>query len=390
MFKIKTLNKIDEIGLEQLTNNYEMVNADEKDEDGILVRSFKMLDMEFSANLKTIARAGAGVNNIPLDKCSEQGIVVFNTPGANANGVKELVLAGLLISSRDVIGGIEWGKTLKDQGAEVSKLVESGKSAYSGPEILGKTLGVIGLGAIGVLVANAASALGMEVLGYDPFISVDAAWGLSRAVRKAASLEELYQNTDYITVHVPLLDATKHMINEKSISSMKDQVRILNFSRAELVDDDAIKLALESGKVSKYVTDFPNAKTFNMPNAICIPHLGASTPESEVNCAIMAVRQMKDFLDNGNITNSVNYPECQMGLVQTVSRICVNHKNIPNMVGQITSLLAHKNINIADMINKSRKEWAYTVLDIETETGDDIVDELKKIEGVVKVRVLKQ
>lgn len=387
MFKIKTLNKIDENGLCLFGDNYTIVDDDSAD--AVLLRSYKMHDMELPASLKAVGRAGAGVNNIPLDKCAEKGIVVFNTPGANANGVKELVLAGLFISSRDVANAIDWSKTLKEEGDKVPKLVEEGKSNFAGPEILGKTLGVIGLGAIGVLVANAACSLGMEVLGYDPFISVDSAWGLSSLVQKATSLEDLYSKCDYITVHVPFMKETEGMIGEASIKHMKDGVRILNFSRAELVNDDEIKVALESGKVAKYVTDFPNAKTIVMPNTICIPHLGASTPESEINCAIMAVNEIKEYLENGNIINSVNYPECNIGKCTTESRIAINHKNIPNMVSQITSVVAGANVNIADMINKSKKEWAYTVLDVEDVVTDQIIQTLEKIEGVVKVRVVK-
>ncbi|PKM94166.1 MAG: 3-phosphoglycerate dehydrogenase [Firmicutes bacterium HGW-Firmicutes-1] len=387
MFKIKTLDKIDENGLRLLNDDYTIVNDDNAD--AILLRSYKMHDMELPESLKAVGRAGAGVNNIPLEKCAEKGIVVFNTPGANANGVKELVLAGLFIASRDVAGAIDWGKSLKEQGDKVPKLVEEGKSNFAGPEILGKTLGVIGLGAIGVLVANAACSLGMEVLGYDPFISVDSAWGLSSLVQKATSLEDLYSKCDYITVHVPLMKETEGMIGTASIKNMKDGVRILNFSRAELVNDDEIKLELESGKVAKYVTDFPNSKTFNMPNTICIPHLGASTPESEINCAIMAVNQIREYLENGNIINSVNYPECNIGGCSTVGRVAINHRNIPNMVSQITSIVAGENVNIGDMINKSKKEWAYTVLDVEDAITDKIVKALEAINGVVKVRVIK-
>lgn len=386
MYKIKTLDKIDEQGLRLLSDQYQV--SDDNEMDAILLRSFKMHDYQFPESLKAIGRAGAGVNNIPLEKCAQKGIVVFNTPGANANGVKELVIAGLLMSSRDIPGALDWGKTLKEKGDQVPKLVEEGKSAFTGPEILGKTLGVIGLGAIGVLVANAATALGMEVLGYDPFISVDAAWGLSSSVQKAKSYDEIYAKSDYITMHVPLNDATQGIIGVTSLKSMKDHVRILNFSRAELVDDDAIQSALESGKVAKYVTDFPNAKSFNMPNTICIPHLGASTPESEINCAIMAVNEIREYLENANIINSVNYPECNMGKCNTVARIAINHKNIPNMVGQITSILAGANVNIADMINKSKKDWAYTLIDVEVEVKEEIITLLKNIEGVVKVRVV--
>jgi D-3-phosphoglycerate dehydrogenase len=321
----------------------------------------KTLNFEMPDSLESIARAGAGTNNVPVDKCSEKGIVVFNTPGANANGVKELVIAGLLMSSRDIPGSLDFAKSLADKGDEVPKLVESGKGAFVGPEIQGKTLGVIGLGAIGVLVANAAENLGMTVLGFDPFISVDAAWGLSRKIGKAISVEEVYAKADYITVHVPLMDATKGMIGTDSLALMEDGVKILNFSRAELIDDDAIEAAIKSGKVSKYVTDFPNAKTIAMDNVICIPHLGASTPESEINCAIMAVEQTKDYIENGNI----------------------------NMLGQISTVLAGKNFNIVDMINKSKGEVAYTLLDVEDEVTEEVVNALIAIDGIVKVRVIK-
>jgi D-3-phosphoglycerate dehydrogenase len=386
MYKIKTLNKIDEKGLGLFGDQYSIVEEDNVD--AIVLRSYKMHGYDMPDSLVGIARAGAGVNNIPIDECSEKGIVVFNTPGANANGVKELVIAGLLMSSRDIPGAIDFAKTLQDQGEEVPKLVEKGKSNFAGPEIMGKTLGVIGLGAIGALVANAAAALGMNVLGYDPFISIDAAWGLSSSVQKATSLEALYEAADYISVHVPLLEQTKGLIGEDSIKLMKDNVRILNFARGELVDDQAIKKALESGKVSKYVTDFPNQETIKMDNVICIPHLGASTPESEVNCAMMAVNQLKEYIENGNIINSVNYPACDMGACSGKTRIAINHKNIPNMVGQISTEIANKNINIVDMLNKSRGDWAYTLLDIEESANEDIIKGLKNIKGVIKVRVI--
>jgi len=387
MFKIKTLNKIANEGLSLFDEKYQIVDEDQVD--AIILRSFKMHDYEMPNTLESIARAGAGTNNVPVEKCSDKGIVVFNTPGANANGVKELVIAGLLMSSRDIAGGLEFAKSLADKGDEVPKLVESGKGAFVGPEIQGKTLGVIGLGAIGVLVANAAENLGMKVLGFDPFISVDAAWGLSRKVGRAKTVEEVYAKADYITVHVPLMDATRGMIGKDSLALMEDGVKILNFSRAELVDDDAIAVALKSGKVSKYVTDFPNAKTVAMENVICIPHLGASTPESEINCAIMAVEQTKDYIENGNIKNSVNYPNCDMGLCQSAGRIAINHKNIKNMLGQISTVLADQNFNIMDMINKSKGEVAYTLLDVEDAVTDDVVNALKAIDGVVRVRVLK-
>ena len=387
MFNIKTLNKIDQEGLDLFTNNYQIV--EEGDVDAIVLRSFKMQDYPLDTKLQAVARAGAGTNNVPVDKCAENGIVVFNTPGANANGVKELVVAGLLLASRNVVGAIEWAKTLVGEGDEIPKLVEAGKSNFAGPEIKGKTLGIIGLGAIGVLTANAASSLGMKVIGYDPFLSVGHALKLSRSVSTVKTIEEIYAKSDYISVHVPLVDATKGMINDDSIALMENGVKILNFSRAELIDDDAMAKALESGKVSNYVTDFPNAQSIKMKNVIAIPHLGASTPESETNCAIMAVNQVMEYLENGNIINSVNYPDCDMGACTTVSRIAVNHKNIPNMVSQITSILADHNINIADMINKSRGDWAYTMLDIENESTKEIVTALEHIEGVVKVRVIK-
>jgi D-3-phosphoglycerate dehydrogenase len=387
MYKIKTLNNIADEGLKLFDDKFQIV--DEEKVNGILLRSYKMHDMELPNELQVIGRAGAGVNNIPIEKCSEKGIVVFNTPGANANGVKELVMAGLLLASRDIIGAVDWAKTLVDKGEEVPKLVEGGKSNFAGPEVAGKTLGVIGLGAIGVLVANTAKSLGMNVLGYDPFISVESAWGLSRSIQKADNLDDLFMKADYLTIHVPLMDATKGMINEEKINLMKDGVRLLNFSRAGLCDDTAIEKALESGKVARYVTDFPYDKVLNMKNTICIPHLGASTPESEVNCAVMAVNEVKDYLENGNITNSVNYPDCYMGVCKVAGRISVNHKNIPYMVSNITTALADKNINIVDMINKSKKDWAYTLIDVESEITEDIVNELEAIDGIVKVRVIK-
>lgn len=387
LFKIKTLNKIASEGLSLLNDDYAIV--EEENVDGILLRSYKMHDMELPDTLEAVGRAGAGVNNIPIDKCSEKGIVVFNTPGANANGVKELVMAGLLLASRDVVGAVKWADTLADKGSEVPKLVEAGKSNFAGPEIQGKTLGVIGLGAIGVLVANAARALGMNVLGYDPFISVESAWSLNCMIQKSDSLEELLSQADYVSLHVPLMDATKGMVNEERLNLMKDGVRILNFSRAGLCHDDDLAKALESGKVARYVTDFPNQKVLQMKNAVCIPHLGASTPESEVNCAVMAVKQLMDYMEHGNITNSVNYPACDMGICQTAGRIAINHRNIPYIVSNITTALADKNINIADMINKSKKDWAYTLIDVESKIDDDTMKELQAIEGVVKVRVIR-
>ncbi len=389
MFTIKTLNKIDEQGLNLLSDQYRVIDENaEGDYEGIVLRSFKLHDYTMSNNVAAIARAGAGVNNVPVDQCSQEGIVVFNTPGANANAVKELALAGLLMSSRDIPGAIDWAKTLKGQ-SDIAKKVEAGKSNFAGPEIMGKTLGIIGLGAIGALVANAAISLGMDVYGYDPFISVDAAWGLKRVVHKASNMDELLEKSDYISVHVPLMDETKGMINTDLIDKMKDGVRILNFSRGELVDDDAIESALKSGKVSRYVTDFPNERTIEMDGVIAIPHLGASTPESETNCAKMAVAQLKDYLENGNICNSVNYPAADLGVCNSIARLSVLHKNIPNMVGQITSVLANANLNITDMLNKSKNGNAYTLLDLEDVVTESVVAKLKAIEGVLKVRVIK-
>lgn len=387
MFKINCLNPIADIGLKIFDDKYTQVEAF-GDAEAVLVRSASVHDLELSDSLEAIARAGAGVNNIPLEKCAEKGIVVFNTPGANANGVKEIVIAGLLLSSRDIVGGVNWVESVKED-QDVAKLVEKNKSKFSGIEIQGKKLGVIGLGAIGVLVANAANRLGMEVYGYDPFISVDAAWNLSRDIRHSKSLEEIFRECDFITVHVPALDSTKGMFNKESFSIMKDGVKILNFSRDTLVNDDDMLEALNSGKVYRYVTDFPNPKITGAKGVIAIPHLGASTNESEDNCAVMAVKQLRDYLENGNIKNSVNYPNCNMGICTQVGRIAINHKNIPNMLSQFTSVLAKENINISDMINKSRGQWAYTMLDIEAPATTEFVEKIKEIDGVVKVRIIK-
>ncbi|HOA79777.1 MAG TPA: 3-phosphoglycerate dehydrogenase family protein, partial [Defluviitaleaceae bacterium] len=353
MYKIKTLNKISEEGLKYFDSNKYEISDDCLNPDGIIVRSAKMHDMEFPPSLKAIARAGAGVNNIPVDLCSEKGIVVFNTHGANANGVKELVLTGLLLSSRKVVDGINWAKTLKGKGSEVAKLVEKGKSQFAGPELKGKKLGIIGLGAIGVLVANTAKSLGMEVYGYDPYISIDAAWGLSRAVHRAVSMEEIISDSDYITIHVPLLEETKNMINKEKFSLMKKGVRLLNFSRGELVNNADLLEAIKEGIVASYVTDFPTDELLDVENVIAIPHLGASTPESEDNCAVMAVQQIMDYLENGNIKNSVNFPDCEMTRT-TNYRTVVAHKNIPGMVGKITTTIANDGVNIMDMMNKSK------------------------------------
>lgn len=391
--KYNCLNPIADIGLNIFTEQYEKVE-DFKEADVILVRSAAMHDMELSDDLKAIARAGAGVNNIPLDKCAEKGIVVFNTPGANANGVKELVIAGLMLASRDIVGGINWVQTIKEDPS-VAKLVEKGKGKFAGKEIQGKKLGVIGLGAIGVLVANAANRLGMEVYGYDPFISVDSAWNLSRDIVHVKTREEIYKECDYITLHTPLItdsDAnvnTKEMINTDTLDKMKDGVIILNFARDLLVNDNDMEEALKTKKVARYVTDFPNEKTAGMEGVIAIPHLGASTEESEDNCAVMAVKQLKDYMENGNIRNSVNYPNCDAGVCTTAGRITILHRNIPNMLAQFTGAFSSVNVNISDMVNKSRGEYAYTVIDVETALNDEITAKLSAIKGVLKIRIIK-
>lgn len=392
MYRYKCLNPIAAIGLNKFNDNYKATeNVEEAD--AILVRSAQMHEMELPKNLLAVARAGAGVNNIPLDRCAEQGIVVFNTPGANANGVKELVLAGMLLASRDVVGGIDWVKTVKDD-PDVAKLVEKGKSKFAGKEIKGKKLGVIGLGAIGVLVANVAISLGMEVYGCDPFISIDNAWTLSKEVIHVKTRDEIYANCDFITVHTPLVKNddpdinTAKMINESAIRKMKDGVIVLNFARDLLVDDEAMEAALKSGKVAKYVTDFPNPKSANMEGVIAIPHLGASTEESEDNCAVMAVNEVRDYLENGNIKNSVNYPALDAGICATESRVTILHKNIPNMLTQFTGTFSALNINIENMVNKSRGDYAYTVLDIVGSVSEDNIKTLEAIDGVLKVRVL--
>ena len=387
MRKIHCMIAVSQYGTDQFTEDYEL--TDEVNEaEGILVRSASLHEMQFSNSLLAIARAGAGVNNIPLDACAQEGIVVFNTPGANANGVKELVLAGLFLASRDIVGGIEWCKENKDD-ANIGKTAEKAKKAFAGCEIKGKKLGVVGLGAIGAEVANAAIALGMEVYGYDPYISVNAAWRLSRDVKHTTSLDTICQECDYITLHVPAVDSTKGMINKAAIDQMKDGVVILNFARDVLVNEDDLAEALKSGKVKKYVTDFANPKSVAMENTIVIPHLGASTEESEDNCAVMAADELKDYLENGNIKNSVNYPACDMGICQVAGRIGLLHANIPNMIGQITSILAAEGINIANMTNKSRDKYAYTLLDLENPVKEEAVSHLEKINGMYKVRVIK-
>lgn len=386
MRKIHCINAISQYGTDQFTEDYEL--TDEVNEaEGILVRSASLHEMQFSNSLLAIARAGAGVNNIPLDACAQEGIVVFNTPGANANGVKELVLAGLFLASRDIVGGIEWCKENKDD-ANIGKTAEKAKKAFAGCEIKGKKLGVVGLGAIGAEVANAAIALGMEVYGYDPYISVNAAWRLSRDVKHTTSLDTICQECDYITLHVPAVDSTKGMINKAAIDQMKDGVVILNFARDVLVNEDDLAEALKSGKVKKYVTDFANPKSVAMEHTIVIPHLGASTEESEDNCAKMAVQEIMDYLENGNIRNSVNYPACDMGVKKTACRVAVLHMNIPNMIGQITGVLAAGKINISDMTNKSRDKFAYTLMDLEHTPDDIMVQKLNAIEGVLRVRLI--
>lgn len=385
MYKIQTLNKISPNGLKVFDKSEYEISTEIDSPDGIILRSFNMHEMELPDSLKAVARAGAGTNNIPIDKCSEKGIIVFNTPGANANAVKELVIAALLLTSRKIVQGINWAKTLQDQSG-VSKLVEKGKSEFVGPEILGKKLGVVGLGAIGVLVANSANSLGMEVLGYDPYLSVDAAWNLSSDVKRAAKLDELLNECDYITLHIPLIADTKYMFNKEAFKSMKKGVRLLNFSRGELVNDNDLKDAISEGIVNCYITDFPNEQTINMENVIAVPHLGASTPESEENCAFMASNELKDFLETGNIKNSVNFPNCSLA-VSDKGRIALAHKNIPNILSQITNVVASKGINISDMINKSKGAFAYTILNIDT-INDAITNELKSIDGILSVRVI--
>ena len=387
MRKIHCLNAIANVGTDIFDENYKLTDNIEE-ADAIMVRSAAMGDMDFSENLLAIARAGAGVNNIPLERCADAGIVVFNTPGANANGVKELVICGMLLAARDVVGGIEWTRSIKDSDT-IAKDVEKGKKNFAGGEIKGKKLGVIGLGAIGAEVANAAASLGLEVLGYDPFISVNAAWRLSRKIKHITDINEIFKECDYITLHVPLTDDNRGMIGKNSIPQMKDGVVILNFARDLLVDDDEMEKALESGKVARYVTDFPNTKSAKMEKAIVIPHLGASTQESEDNCAVMAANELVDYLENGNIKNSVNFPSCDMGVCQVEGRVALLHKNIPNMIGQITSAFAKNGYNISDLTNKSKGSKAYTLIDIENKASESLINELNAIEGILKVRVIK-
>ena len=387
MYKYKSMNPIAKIGLNNFTDEYQTVdNVD--DAEGILVRSANMLEMEFSDNLLAIARAGAGVNNIPLDRCAEKGIVVFNTPGANANGVKEMVLAAMLIASRDIIGGTEWVKANAGD-PDIAKLTEKSKKKFAGTEIFGKKLGIIGLGAIGVRVANAARQLGMDVYGYDPYLSIDAAWRLSSDVKHVTNVDDIYSKCDIITVHVPALDSTKGMINADAIAKMKKGVILINLARDILCNEVDVLAGINSGKIRKYVTDFPNPTTAGHDGCIVIPHLGASTEESEDNCAVKAVLELKDYLENGNINNSVNYPGCDMGIA-TKPRIAIFHKNVANMISQFTTVLGEAGYNISDMTNKSKGDFAYTLIDLEDKISDTLIKKMEKIDGVIRVRVVKK
>ena len=387
MYKYHCLNPISPVGLEKFSSEYQET-GNIQEADVVLVRSADMKSMDLPENLKAIGRAGAGVNNIPLGKCSDEGIVVFNTPGANANGVKELVIAGMLLASRDIVGGIEWVES--EQNVEdIGKLAEKKKKQFAGREISGKKLGIIGLGAIGVLVANAATHLGMEVYGYDPYISVEAAWNLSRTIKHINDLSIIYKECDYITIHVPLTDETRGMINAEAISQMKEDVVLLNFARDLLVDEKALVEALENGRVRKYVTDFANPVVAGAKNTLVTPHLGASTEEAEDNCAKMAVKELRNFLENGNIKNSVNYPNCDMGTCVTAGRIAINHRNTVNMISSFSKVLGDAGINISDMTNKSKGNYAYTLLDVQTRPYQEVIEKLEKIDGVLRVRIVK-
>ena len=385
-YKFACLNNISPIGLKNFTNRYEQV-SDLEEANGILVRSSSMHDMEFSENLYAIARAGAGVNNIPLQKCAEKGIVVFNTPGANANGVKELVFAGMLLASRDVVEGVDWVRANKDK-ADIAKVAEKEKKKFAGTELQGKKLGIIGLGAIGVIVANAAVNLGMDVYGYDPYVSVDSAWHLSRKITHVLNVDDIYKNCDFITIHVPLLDSTKHMIGKEAVAKMKKGVILINMARDLLVDEEAVVAAIEAGKVRRYVSDFPNPTVAGKKGCITTPHLGASTEESEINCAKMAVDELRDYLENGNIRNSVNYPNCDMGVCTAGSRICIFHKNQPSMITQFTQILGASDVNIAGMANKSKKEVAYTLIDFDSPADKELIKKLAEVKDVYRVRVI--
>lgn len=387
MYRYHCLNAISRIGLDDFSGEYEKTDSLD-DADAVLVRSAAMHDMELPENLQAVARAGAGVNNIPLSKCADKGIVVFNTPGANANGVKEAVIAGLLLASRDFVGGINWVQSER-QNELIAKVAEKEKKHFAGCEIKNKKLGIIGLGAIGVLVANAAANLGMEVYGYDPYISVDAAWNLSRNIRHITDVDDIYRQCDYITIHVPLMDSTKKMVDCEAIAKMKEGVVLLNFARDVLVDEEAVIEALRTGKMRKYVSDFPNPLTAGEKDCIVIPHLGASTEESEDNCARMAVKEVMDYLENGNIHNSVNYPTCDMGICSSVCRLAINHRNIKNMIGQFASVLGTSDMNIAHMANQSKGEYAYSLFDLDTQVTEEVLEKIRGIDGVLKVRVLK-
>ena len=387
MYKYHCLNPIAKVGLDRFTPDYTKTN-EITEADGILVRSASMHEMDLPENLLAVARAGAGVNNIPLEKCAERGIVVFNTPGANANGVKELVIAGMLLASRDVVGGIEWVKSEADN-ADIGKAAEKEKKKFAGTELEGKKLGIIGLGAIGVRVANVAKHMGMEVYGYDPYVSVDAAWNLSRDVHHVLNVDDIYEYCDIITIHVPLMDATRGMVGAEAVAKMKRGVILLTFARDVLMDEKAVLKGIRSGKIRKYVTDFPNTITAGQEGCIVIPHLGASTEESEDNCAKMAVKELRNYLENGNIINSVNFPNCDMGMCTKAGRIAVFHKNIANMITKFTSILGDAGINISDMTNKSRGEFAYTMLDVETKPDEELIGKLRGVKGVFRVRVVK-
>ena len=387
MFQIQTLNKISPLGLAQLDEQKYHVSGTCQNPDGILVRSADMLQAEFAPNLLAIARAGAGTNNIPSDRCSEAGIVVFNTPGANANAVKELLICSLILASRDIVGGIQWANTLTDGDDDVVTQVEKGKSAFVGPEVLGKTLGVIGLGAVGVLAANAAVRLGMTVYGYDPYLSVNNALQLDGSVR-VADLKTIYAQSDYITIHVPLMDSTRNTINESAIAAMKHGVRILNLARGGLVDEDDVLAALEQGKVERYITDFPSGKLVGKKGVVCIPHLGASTPESEENCAVMAAQQLADYLETGNIRNSVNLPNCELARSGDV-RLCIVNRNVPNMLSQILAVLSADGANVDNMVNRSRGDYAYTIIDCTGALPPKALEDIKAIEGILRLRVIQ-
>lgn len=386
MYKVQLLNEIAQVGIDQFINKATLVDHDA---DAIMLRSASLHDKVFPDSLLAIARAGIGVNNIPIEQCTQQGIVVFNTPGANANAVKELALAGLLLASRDIVGGIQWVSQLTETDKALTALIEKKKANFTGPELIGKKLGVIGLGSVGVLLSNAATSLGMQVLGYDPFISINSAWGLSSTVQRVTSVEDLFHEADYISIHVPLTEDTKHLINEKSLSKMKKGVKVCNFARAELVDDQAMSEALLASHVAKYVTDFPNTATKSMINTIQIPHLGASTYESTENCAIMAAQELLDYLEHGSISHSVNFPSCSLGICNSKNRITLLHKNVVSMVSQITSIIGKHHLNIETMQNVSKNQWAYTVLDVDNEVTDSVLEQLRNINEVVKVRLIK-